>query len=391
MAFQNPRSWLEMETVRRHRPPRTDRTDLPAADLQHAVPACCNHSPHLLRNLIGTLVATIFVAGAWGALAISSISKCSSEGFSESSRGLPEYAADAWNATVLIDVAAVVEKHPPRVKLKTRKGAGVVLRVLDDPDHRRSTAHVVTNAHILWFGRENTKIRVGFSKAGAPDQQLWSDRIKLLAVNQKRDLAFLEVRIPKGAAMVEPRLADPACMDRAKPGVVSVGWPNLSRRKEWGVPPPGNLDRHVKRYSLGGFRCTFGDYRLTSLPMVGMDRVSVVFHDADVLPGSSGGPLINTAGEIVGINTLVVGNSENTKRRYCALTDGHRTDPGWAHLAISAKEVLDDYARIVSREIRVNGCEDPTPTADQPAVALLLTAPEKVSPIHDLLFGALGP
>ncbi len=328
--------------------------------------------PGGLAKVASVLVVTMLALGAIPAGADTSSGQCGPEGFSEAATGLPVYAVDAWNATVLIESIEVVRRPPGPATQRTHRGAGMVLRLHGDAgDDDRRTAHVVTNAHVLPIGELGHDIRLGFSRSGFPDDHLWTDAAKVVSINESRDLAILEVEIPNGAAVAEPRLAAPACVDPGDPRVVSVGWPDLSQRKEWGVSPPPNILDHIKRYSQGSFRHALESYRLVTEAKRLMDRVAVVFHDADVLPGSSGGPVINSQGEVVGINTHVVGGSRSPHNRYCARAGAHGPDEGCIHLAIAATEIVAEYARVLSIEIAAKDCSSPAATTAQQKVAAL--------------------
>jgi hypothetical protein len=85
---------------------------------------------------------------------------------------------------------------------------------------------------------------------------------------------------------------------------------------------------------------------------LGVRPLDVVFHDADLLPGSSGGPLVAPNGEVIGPNTTVRHlESRPTGFEYCA----ERTEDAWLcqHIAISAGEitgVLQDALEVIGSE-----------------------------------------
>ena len=125
---------------------------------------------------------------------------------------------------------------------------------------------VVTNAHVARASR----VRVGF----ADDRHV---EARLLTADRGADLALL--RVPP----VDIAPADPADSDSLRVGalVVAVGHPLGLRRTltagvVHGFPP-----------SRSGGRWIQADLRLA--------------------PGNSGGPLADTAGRVVGINTMIAG------------------------------------------------------------------------------------
>jgi len=70
--------------------------------------------------------------------------------------------------------------------------------------------------------------------------------------------------------------------------------------------------------------------------------------DAAINPGNSGGPLLNAAGEVIGINTAIAGNAQNV---------------GFAISINSAKQVLDRFRRGVGEPYLGVGIVDNSPAA----------------------------
>jgi serine protease Do len=144
---------------------------------------------------------------------------------------------------------------------------------------------IVTNAHVARAPR----VRVGL-----PDDRHVEAR--LVAADRRADLAMLRIP-PTGVAPVA--WADSDAL-RVGAVVVALGHPlGLRRTLTAGVV------HAVAPASPGGRRWIHADLRLA--------------------PGNSGGPLADTAGEIVGINTMIVGGLAlaipiNEVRRFVAST-----------------------------------------------------------------------
>lgn len=76
----------------------------------------------------------------------------------------------------------------------------------------------------------------------------------------------------------------------------------------WAVGSPGNLSQAITAGVVANPALTLPDER--TLPLIDGERVGRlvrwIAHDASIFPGNSGGPLMNAAGEIVGINEISV-------------------------------------------------------------------------------------
>jgi hypothetical protein len=89
------------------------------------------------------------------------------------------------------------------------------------------------------------------------------------------------------------------------------------------------------------------------------DRLQVVFHNADVLPGSSGGPLTNRNGEILGLNTMIEGRgADSDKHEFCARLDPE--DSGeCVRVAISSGELIKEFEKHYSSPVTLVDCALP--------------------------------
>lgn len=146
-------------------------------------------------------------------------------------------------------------------------GAGVIWR---------SGGIVVTNYHVIQRGRPRVSMIDGGEYA-----------TRVLASAKQIDLAVLELDIP------ESERAGLAVADIADTKKLRVGQIAFALGHPWG---------QLGSVSMGV---------ITSLGSVPLrwrkGAIDVIRTDAGLAPGNSGGPLIDSSGAVIGINTMIVG------------------------------------------------------------------------------------
>jgi S1-C subfamily serine protease len=152
-------------------------------------------------------------------------------------------------------------------------GSGIVL---DDE------GHVLTNNHVVEGGEE---IKVSLKSEG----QMYSAEV--VGTEPNKDLALLKVDAP--ASQLHPlKLGDSDQMEVGDP-VVAIGNPfDLQRTVTSGIVSA--LQREIQAPD-------------------GVTIDNVIQTDAAINPGNSGGPLINSAGEVIGINSQIETGGEGSE------------------------------------------------------------------------------
>jgi serine protease Do len=142
-----------------------------------------------------------------------------------------------------------------------------------------SSGYILTNRHVI-EGAEQIQVTLG-------SQRFQIDRpytAKLVGKDARTDVALLKIESK-----------DPLT-------VLKLGDSERTEVGEW-VMAVGNP------FGLGGNSVTVGvvSYRGRNLPLgVRNTSVDMIQTDAAINPGNSGGPLINTRGEVIGINTMII-------------------------------------------------------------------------------------
>lgn len=145
---------------------------------------------------------------------------------------------------------------------------------------------VITNKHVVQNGQANYQILTNNGEAVSVD----SDDIFLDPVN---DIAIIQVQFPADMQIQELELGDSEAL---LPGQLVIAIGNAL----------GKFDNSVTTgvVSALGRQIDVGS-RLDEM------LVDVIQTDAAINPGNSGGPLLNSAGQVIGVNTAVAGNAEN--------------------------------------------------------------------------------
>jgi S1-C subfamily serine protease len=264
------------------------------------------------------------------------------KGFSSSREGLPAFAVNAWRACVLVEKRQLrCGKNFGRPDVRTTHGSGFVVSV----NQELGRAVIVTNAHVVACeGR--CRVRIGFGDSAAADAWRWSGASKIVSSNTTNDLAFIETEIPDG---VDPHAALLAPAEHPHAGIaqfVAIGWPDLTDDTSSGFQPPRDHRSYVKRFSHGSVLFTTSQRDLDPSAEILAQRVRVIYHNAAVLNGSSGGPLVDWEGLVIGINTLIVGAKRPADGESSCARNGHGRPPECAHVAVAAIEVIAEYEQV---------------------------------------------
>lgn len=140
--------------------------------------------------------------------------------------------------------------------------------------------HILTNEHVV---EDQIEIMVTLESNR-------EYRAELIGVDKLTDLALIKIEVPKDIELTAARLGDSDS--------VQVG--------EWviAVGNPYGFDRSVS------FGIVSGKGRVLNVPSLTPLINDFIQTDAAIAPGSSGGPLVNLRGEVIGINSRGVGRTQ---------------------------------------------------------------------------------
>ncbi len=203
--------------------------------------------------------------------------------------------------------------RPQREQVRQSLGSGFIIS---------SDGYILTNNHVVDMARD---IKVSLSDGRVMEA-------KLIGKSKEIDIALIKV---EATDLPSVTLGD---SDKLEVGdwVMAIGNPfGLSQTVTAGI------------VSAKGRVIGVGPYD------------DLIQTDAAINPGNSGGPLFNTAGEVVGINTLIIATGQNlgfaipitmVKTVLPSIREKGRPDMGW--LGVSAQVVTPDIAAAI-------GLQDP--------------------------------
>ncbi len=183
---------------------------------------------------------------------------------------ITEIFASASPAVVLISAQSI---NPYRLQDRVTQlvGSGFIFD---------AEGMVLTNSHVV-FGTQSISVTLDDGTI-VPGRLVGADPIF--------DLAVVQIPRPDQGTLPVLPLGD---SDRLRPGdeVVAIG-------------NPLGLDQTVTRGIVSGLNRMLPETPLSSLE-------PLIQTDAPINPGSSGGPLLNRCGEVIGINTAIIPDAQN--------------------------------------------------------------------------------
>src|SRR5262245_1505283 len=186
--------------------------------------------------------------------------------------------------------------------------------------------HIVTNYHVV-RGAERLEVTL-------PDRSKVD--ATLVGADQNKDLAVIQIKVPRG---------------RLTPIPIGTSKGLLVGQKVLAIGNPFGLDRTMTT----GIISSLG--RSIQAPNNGVIIDDIIQTDAAINPGNSGGPLLNSQGQIIGINTAIL-------------------SPSQASAGIGFAIPADTVARITSELIKTGyvrypwlGIRSTVPLGDNPGLA----------------------
>ncbi len=174
--------------------------------------------------------------------------------------------------------------------------------VVDREGHILTNNHVIDNAQLVEVTLSNKK----------------KYKATVVGVDKIHDIALLQIKDPKGGGLsgLEPAtLADSANL--------AVG------QRVYAIGNPFGFSGTMTRGIISALRSV-------QLPNGNMIE-DAIQTDASVNPGNSGGPLLNSRGEVIGITTMIATNPNGNADQSAGI--------GFAIPISTAKAVLDDFAK----------------------------------------------
>ncbi len=162
----------------------------------------------------------------------------------------------------------------PFTRRERALGSGVIVKY----DRNKKVAYILTNAHVVENAvRVTVKINREISK-----------KAQIVGIDKKTDVAVIKIDT-EGIPDIQKRIAKLGNSDKLRVGQLVIAIGN-----------PLGLERTVTVGVISALRRSIGVTQYENF----------IQTDAAINPGNSGGPLVNTDGEVIGINTAIIANAQ---------------------------------------------------------------------------------
>ncbi len=176
---------------------------------------------------------------------------------------------------------------------KTKKGVARLITAAPNQLIRSGTGFfitengwIATNNHVIaHMGRRDVKI---FVKVGEDPSQLYPARVVRIGSDETIDLALLKIELTG----LEPLPLGDSESVRELDQVTAIGFPGAADIVDKGI----SLEHTFTKGVVSAIKRT--------------SRVPYIQTDAALNPGNSGGPLLNSEGQVIGVNTLRLNMAE---------------------------------------------------------------------------------
>lgn len=203
-------------------------------------------------------------------------------------------------------------------------------------ERQNAVSCVATNRHVIDAKGEDTLALLAESFPGMPVAELLRHieaRVFVMAggvlyeqdynrdviLSERADLALIRLSTPiegRSSAILADSSASPDVTDV----VYAIGYPGLADLRasdNWaGYAGVETLLSDLLPSGIGDLTLTQGS---VSRVHVSIGGVRFLQHEANISPGNSGGPLVNTAGQVVGVNTKLYVDTETASKIQMAI------------------------------------------------------------------------
>jgi putative serine protease PepD len=205
------------------------------------------------------------------------------------------------DATAITAVAATALPSVVTLEVQSGQAAGSGSGVIISED-----GHIITNAHVVALGGQTGDARI---RVATSDGRLWMATV--VGTDPVSDIAVIKVTAPDPFFPIS--VGDSSRLNVGDE-TVAIGAPlGLSNTVTLGIVSALNRSITVGASTPEDGPGLF-DFDLPGGQTIGSQvSLPVIQTDASINPGNSGGALLNSAGELIGINVAIASNAQNAQ------------------------------------------------------------------------------